>query len=706
MSLVHDIEEIYKKHTEENSVRISRNDGIIDFNERVLSEVNLAKDVPEENRLSFIGIVIDNLIEFIQTRYQEIKNPEEKMAIKQKIEDILEKCTKVFANYATTNKIYPLKMELSCLENKTQGQFDSMFELQKDTISIFDIGEEIQYYLSVKFDSDNGHLIKLYGDIGDTTPFILNTNSFIEKNRYFLSSVDTECDLVYSFRIIRNKNFPYLYNNDSDTEVLEDLYEIISIKNRNDAAAFIASDPTFRPETLKAMEESQNISNPFQIIDEYRNNFDDYIEKLFGKRYEIIHTKSRNAILNGFSLYHQVLRYFETCKKEGCPMGNYHKYLKPGFPIIVNIDRVNLFPGILFETPYVDYQTVLNLIHRECGDYHADEYKNKWGIVSPAHTKAIFMSIYRIDIRSSIVEDLVFAAKHGIKVFVYVEPLARDNEEMNIKLIKRLKKAGIHVISNYYGMKVHAKAFLSMRDDGSMIGHISTGNYDVNRAKSFTDYQFITQDPEICSELLQFFNMLIQKEPVITQFEYFGDPSRNICISPITLRDMLIDECEQNTRNHIFIKCNNLCDDLMIRQLYYAAERGIKLDVLCRTACSLVPKVSNIRVRSNTGKYLEHGRMYQFDNRTYISSADLLLRNLNKRIELMVRIPENTKILAKHGTDAIRESVDKHIPEIARDENTLESLNNYMARCFRDAKWKKNEDDYKFVPYYKRTKKK
>ena len=659
MSVIHDINEIYENVKEKAVEAHNRNLGTLDFNYRVLQEVNDDRnEISRLKRLDFLEIFFSNMIEFIQVRYSRVNKKSEKEELHDEIESILSKTEETLHQYIETS--------LPDEAKKYSKDFDG--------VSFFRIVNRME---------ENWNPETIYILLGDSTrteilalpfnsPIIVDDGKIFElttilkvllKNHKFL--------WVYPFRVIPNRAFPYYWiGYESSYEMLEDLEEVLAQK-----------------ESLKLY--GVLVSNQISLDPSEESHLDKFSE-IFHKDLEIFQTKTDYPIFGGRDLQRQYQ------KLPSVKLGDTKMIQKAKRDIMINLNRVNLYPGILFETPFVSYNTVLQLIHRECFSAHNLEYETKWPGAPVPKTTAIFMSLYRVQKDSEIIEDLVHAAKHDIKVFVYVEPLARDNEKENLQIIKRLKKAGVHVISDYCGIKVHAKAFLSLRSDGTMVAHISTGNYDIRRVGTFTDYQFITQNTQICEEVLEFFKMLIQKQPLITKLDYFGEEERYVKIAPIAMRDTIIDECDNRVCQRIYIKCNNLCDSLVIRKLYKASERGIDIKVICRTSCSMIPKNDFIHIRSNTGKYLEHGRFYCFDDRVYIGSADLLLRNLNKRIELMVRIPEDVSILAKHGTDLIQESIQTNNPSIAADEYTLENSDQYFLRCFKEAKWIKRKEDFRF----------
>lgn len=663
MSIIHDIDEIYENLIEKEDETKNRNIGTLEFASRVLCEmIDDSNGIRPIKKLDFLEIFFNNIIEFIQVRYSEIKNKNDKEEYKSEIESILSVSESIL--YQFNNKYLPKTINGS-IENCSN--LKNLFQvIDQHDMEVWDTNK-LYFLLGNKYGTE---ILAL----NSISPYIFNDSiriSLIDILKRLL--FDYNYQWVYPFRIIRNKNFPYYYiENESSYEMLEDLEEVLEQKEKSNIYGIF-------------------ISNMISLSESEESHIDKFYE-LFQKDLEIFQTGTKNPIFGGKDLQKDYQILFKN------KIGDAEMIQKQKHDIMINLNQVNLYPGILFETPFVSYNTVLYLIHRECYNSHRVEYENKWPGSKVPNTTAIFMSLYRVQKDSDIINDLIHAAKHNIRVFVYIEPMARDNEKENLQIIKRLKKSGVHVVSNFYGIKVHAKAFLSIRSDSTMVAHISTGNYDIRRVGTFTDYQFITQNTEICEEVLEFFKMLIQKQPLITKLDYFGAKERYLKMAPISIRDVFMEECDEKVCQRIYIKCNNLCDNLVIRKLYQASERGVDIKVICRTSCSLIPKNNFIHVRSNTGKYLEHGRFYCFDDRIYIGSADMLLRNLNKRIELIVRVPEGIQILAKHGADLIEKAIETRNPSIASVNYTMENSDEYFIRCFNDAKWIFRKEDFKFKP--------
>ena len=266
------------------------------------------------------------------------------------------------------------------------------------------------------------------------------------------------------------------------------------------------------------------------------------------------------------------------------------------------------------------------------------------------HVLAIKITLYRTDGDGEIVEALVSAAERGKQVAVVVELKARFDEQANIGWARRLENAGVHVAYGLVGLKVHAKVCLVVRAEAAGIRrycHVGTGNYNSLTATVYEDLGLLTADEDIGADLSQLFNRL-------TGYGR-GIAYRELVVAPEGLRphimDLISNEAARGADGRIVLKLNSLVDAEMIDGLYAASMAGARVDLLVRGICCLRPGVDGlsetIRVRSVVGRYLEHSRIYCFGNAAgpgravyLIGSADLMPRNLNRRIEALVPVAD------------------------------------------------------------------
>ena len=262
---------------------------------------------------------------------------------------------------------------------------------------------------------------------------------------------------------------------------------------------------------------------------------------------------------------------------------------------------------------------------------------------------AIKLTLYRTSGDSPIIDSLVEAAERGKQVAVLVELKARFDEARNISWAKRLEQAGAHVAYGLVGLKIHAKIAMIVREESDGIRrycHVGTGNYNHRTARLYEDFGLLTADAKVGADIAELFNQLTGYGHSLTH--------RRLITAPEQLRTRLTELIEQEAHvpgGRIIMKLNSLADGPIIDHLYKASQAGVEIDLIVRGLCGLRPGVSGlsdrIRVRSIVGRFLEHSRIYHFANgegpgrpATYIGSADLLTRNLDRRVEALVRVDD------------------------------------------------------------------
>ena len=300
-------------------------------------------------------------------------------------------------------------------------------------------------------------------------------------------------------------------------------------------------------------------------------------------------------------------------------------------------------PDVLFDQ--LRYQE--HLVHHPFESFDAVEDFLR-AAVRDRHVLAIKMTLYRIGTDSPLIDLLIEGAESGKQVAVLVELKARLDERANIKWARRLEDAGVHVIYGFADLKTHAKLCLVIRNEPGGIQryvHIGTGNYNPHTAQTYTDLGLFTSNAEIVADASEVFNYLTGYS---NQKSY-----REMVVAPVQLRARLVELIMREVEHaragrpaQIIIKVNSVTDDQMIRVLYRASQAGVAIDIIARGICSLRPGIAgvseNIRVRSILGRFLEHSRLYWFRNggndELYIGSADLMERNLDRRVEVMVPV--------------------------------------------------------------------
>jgi polyphosphate kinase len=249
-------------------------------------------------------------------------------------------------------------------------------------------------------------------------------------------------------------------------------------------------------------------------------------------------------------------------------------------------------------------------------------------------------------------QSLIEAAKAGKQVLAVIELRARFDEQANVRWAKKLEDAGAHVVYGVLGLKTHAKASLVVRKEESgltVYSHIGTGNYNPKTARIYDDLGVMSADQALGQDLLKLFNHL---SGVHTESHY-----SRLLVAPHGIRKNLLEKIERERRNHldgkpsqIRWKLNSLVDNQMIDALYDAAKAGVPIEIYVRGACSFrmskVARFQNVRVVSILGRFLEHSRIYNFHNagqqEFYIGSADMMERNLDRRVEALIRVDDAT----------------------------------------------------------------
>ena len=267
---------------------------------------------------------------------------------------------------------------------------------------------------------------------------------------------------------------------------------------------------------------------------------------------------------------------------------------------------------------------------------------------------AIKQTLYRTSGDSPIIEALIEAAEVGKQVLAVIEIRARFDEQANVRWARKLEAAGVHVVYGLMGLKTHAKLSLVVRDEADGLRsycHIGTGNYNPKTARMYEDLGILSADPVLTDDLSKLFNQLSGFAPQSTY--------KRLLVAPRTLRSGLLEKIDIEIANAkagkpagIRFKLNSLLDEEFIEKFYEASKSGVKIELLIRGICALQPGISgvsdSIRVRSVLGRFLEHSRIFHFVNggndEYWIGSADLMHRNLDRRVESLVRIQDTGHI--------------------------------------------------------------
>jgi polyphosphate kinase len=327
------------------------------------------------------------------------------------------------------------------------------------------------------------------------------------------------------------------------------------------------------------------------------------------------------------------------------------------------------------------------LLHHPYQSFTSSVVKFLENAARDPHVLAIKQTLYRTSGDSPIVEALIEAAEAGKQVLAVIEIRARFDEMANVRWARKLEEVGVHVVYGLMGLKTHAKLSLVVREEGDVLRrycHVGTGNYNPKTARFYDDLGILSSEPALGEDLSRLFNEL---SGYSAKHEY-----SRLLVAPHSLRNGLISRIKREIKNHldgkpswIRLKLNSLLDEEIIDTLYEAADAGVKIEIVVRGICSIQlntqARRENIKVRSILGRFLEHSRIYYFRNDGaedyFIGSADVMHRNLDRRVEALVRIE----------TDKHKESLKSILDDSVSDVYSTWSLN-------ADNKWVRNVRDH------------
>ena len=631
----------------------------LDFNARVLQEAS-DKKVPIIERLRFLGIFSNNLDEFFQVRYATVKriaesevdrdNGKNKNAI-----NLLDQITsKVIKLQTKSSKI----LDSIQLSLKKEGihfiNENEVKQSQKEFLKDFFLREISPALVTIilskrkKYDfTDNKAFLiakmsfKKHDDIHAIVEIPKNISRFVvlpkESKKQYIMLID---DIIrYHLKII----FSY-YNYDSiDTHM---------VKITRDAEMDI-DDIDMSKSYIKKISEyvrKRKYSNPVRLV--YDKDISESTLDFIIKKLKIT---SNDSLIPG-ARYHQRRDYmgFPDLSRDDL----LYKKKKP-----LNISNLNIEDNLLTQISKKDF-----LMYTP---YHSFSYLVAFlrqSAIDP-NVKSIKITLYRLSKNSNVISSLINAAKNGKKVLVQIELQARFDEENNIRIAEMLKLAGVELIFGVKGLKVHSKICLIERRDNNkkkFYGFISTGNFNESTAEVYTDYTLFTSNQGILKDVSKVFEFL--------KVNYKIQKYKHLIVSPhytssllFSLIDNEIENSVNGKKSQIILKLNSLTSHRFVDKLYEASNSGVKIKLIVRGICCLIPNIENlsrnIEVISIVDKYLEHPRVYIFENggdkKVYISSADLMTRNLDNRVE--VACPIYQEDLKKQILDTIQISLNDNV---------------------------------------------
>lgn len=634
-----------EKNLEKYEYYTNRELSWLDFNSRVLEEA-LRRDNPLLERLKFLSITGSNLDEFYMIRVAGLKEQVEAEYTKKDLSGLTpaEQLKKI------SEKTHVMvEKQYKCLMRAIIPQLKSNNLIIKD---ISDIDKEEKKFLKKYFKSTIFPVITPMA-VDQSRPFPLLPNKSINQAVRLKDENDIE---YYAFLQVpsvlpRFIELPSEEENKRQFILLEKVIEMFAYKlfkgyeiiemypfriTRN---ADLSIDEEDAEDLLKEIESSLRqrqwgVPVRLELDKKASEEIKIFLLSMLDLKEEDIFYVSGPIDLSAW-MNIATINGFEDLKYESFkPVKSHFLYDdKDIFEVLKEKD-------ILLHHPFETFDHVENFLSKAAED---------------PNVLAIKQTLYRVSGNSTVVNNLIKAAENGKQVTVLVELKARFDEENNIQWAKKLEKAGCYVVYGLIGLKTHSKILLVVRKESEGIKkyvHMSTGNYNDKTAKLYTDIGFMTSKESYGSDASSLFNVLTG---------YSQPPEwKKIAVAPVSLKSHIINMIkkeieikEETGKGHIIIKVNSLLDKEVIKTMYEASNAGVKIELIVRGICSLKPGIKgiseNITVRSIVGKFLEHSRIYYFENadnpKIYMSSADLMPRNLERRIETLYPIED--KILQK-----------------------------------------------------------
>ena len=664
------------------------------FNDRVLQEA-LDKSNPLIERLRFLGIFSSNMDEFFRVRYASIKrlsqmtdSPQKRMgdtAPSELLEEISARVVKMQVQAQEVNDKLLGELEDSGIEfvdekSLTAGQQDFVRKIFIEKISptIFTLILADKKNVPELKDKSIYLAIKLIKDSKPNDP------------QYALIEVPSE--LVGRFwKLPKYGNQYVMYLEDVIRYNLEyifftydfDRIEAHTVKITRDAELDLDDDVSkgFLEKMSKSVK-LRRVGDPVRFV--YDKNISSDMLQFLMQRMDL---DSYDSLIPG-GRYHNKKDYikFPNIGDKSLEFDELPPLQHPDLDMDRSILNVIRQKDVLLFMPYHSFSYLIRTLREAAID---------------PNVVSIQTTLYRLADKSRIISALVNAAKNGKQVTVVIELRARFDEEANIKWTQELQTEGVQVIFGVPGLKVHSKLFLITRKEGNGLRHyasIGTGNFNESTSKLYTDYHLLTSNKEICGEVEKVFSFL---QSNYKRFKY-----NHLFVSPhgtrkgfLRLIEREISHAKKGSPSGIILKLNSLCDVKLIEKLYEASSYGVKIRLIIRGICSLVPGVKglseNIEAISIIDRFLEHSRVMIFENggnpAYFISSADWMPRNLDYRVEVTTPVYDDT----------VKRQLRDHMEIIWKDNVKSRWHNEAQDNEYRSIKGPKIRSQYALHDYVK-----
>lgn len=612
----------------------------LSFNGRVLQEA-ADQTVPLLERLKFLAIFSSNLDEFFRVRVASLRSL---LRLKKKSLDKLD--------------FHPARLlkQIHRIVNTQQTRFGQIFtqqilpELEREGIFLIDetkLTSEQEAFARTYFEQEiEPHLDASILHASTKAPFLKN------KGLYLVTELWSDEEA-------------------SDYVALEVRYGLLSIpcpplprfvelpsEDGNNYVIFLDDVIRFNLDRIYAGHElgatyAVKLSRDADLYleDEFEGDLVDKIKKALGKRDTGLPTRFLYDYNAPYAIIAFLQRYFNLEEEDIVAGGRYHNFNDFfGFPSFGRNDLTNTKLPPLPHPDLEDASNLFDAVREKDHLIHVPYQKFAYVIqfleqaAEDPGVEAIWMTLYRVAKDSGIAKALIRAVENGKQVTAFVEVKARFDEAPNIAWAERMEEAGVNVLYSMPKLKVHSKLAMVARREGEkqrLYAYLGTGNFNEKTARIYTDLGLLTADKRLTKELRQVFQFLLERE---------GEPHfKHLLVAPFTMRKrfnkLIAHEMEQAQAGKeawMILKMNSLEDDKIIKRLYEASNAGVKIKLIVRGICCLVPGVAgqseNIEVISIVDRFLEHWRGYLFchsgKNRYYLASADWMRRNLSRRVEV------------------------------------------------------------------------
>jgi polyphosphate kinase len=608
----------------------------LEFNQRVLEE-SMDDNTPLLERLKFLAITSSNLDEFFMVRVAGLIAQYEEGVIKKDISGLTP------------------EDQLSHINKRTKTFVKNQYESYKTIISIL----KDKKYLNIKKYSDLDNKQKEYAEnLYQEVLFPTLTPMGIDASRPFPHISTESLNIIVT---IQNESEKHI----SIVQVPKVINRIVELPCKSGRDFILIEDiiasnlnDLFHGWEIKNTGFFRITRNADMIIDE--EEAEDLLleiekelqQRKWGEPVRIEHNQDMPKDSLDFLMKNLSVPNFDFYKIDGpLDLTFLFEFMRvKGFS---NIKDIKQTPK---RYPELEKDTIYNTMKKKdiILSHPFDSFEHVSELIEAAtedkNVMAIKQTLYRVSGDSPIIQSLIKAAKADKQVTVLVELKARFDEERNIMWAKELERSGCHVVYGVKGLKTHAKCLLIVRKESDGIRrylHLGTGNYNNSTAKLYTDISLLTTDEDLCSDTSNLFNHL-------TGFS-MNSHWKKLIVAPKDMRDEFyrliqreINHATNGKKGKIIAKMNSLVDSGIIEKFYDASKAGVEIILIVRGACSLKSGIKgisdNIKVYSLVGRYLEHSRIYHFENNgnseLYLSSADLMTRNLNRRVETLFPITE------------------------------------------------------------------